>query len=395
MPDDDSSDFRLIRELLGRVAVAGAYTTAQGTLGRLAEDLYLEAAFGAIEDAAMDPADIDGVAGLRSDSFSAADARAGFWAEYLGHPMRYFSTVDVASAGHCAVLLHAACAIGAGLVDRVVVVGGSSRMTDGRAASVQKLASAHGEFDVAWGSLVPSWFALIAQRHMHEYGTTGEDLAQVAVSTRRWASMNEAAIMRKPITVDDVLGSRMISSPLHLLDCCLVNDGAGAIVLCRRDLLDSARRPTVVISGGAEEYARRAYRDVQHDLLTSGASYTGPRAMAMAGVSPQDIDVAEIYDCFTITVLRELEDLGFCKKGEAPDFVADGALGPGGRLPTNTHGGGLSFSHAFSGLSHAIEGARQLWGECGDRQVQGAETALVHSQGGPLALHSTVVMNRL
>lgn len=389
-----TDDFTRVRDLLANVAVTGAYTTEQGTLGRLAEDLYLEAALGAIADAGLDPADVDGVAGLRSDTASAADARAGFWAEYLGHPVRYFSTVDVASAGHCAAIMHAACAIGAGLVDRVVVVGGSSRMTDGRAASVQRLASAHGEFDVAWGSLVPSWFALIAQRHMHEYGTTSEDLARIAVSTRRWASMNPAAIMREPITVDDVVGSRMISSPLHLLDCCLVNDGAGALVLSRRDLVDTDHRPLVAIAGGAEEYARRAYKDVQHDLLSSGAGHTGPRAMAMAGVRPEDIDVAELYDCFTITVLRELEDLGFCAKGEAAGFVADGALEPGGTLPTNTHGGGLSFSHSFSGLSHAIEAARQLWGECGERQVPNAETALVHSQGGPLQLHSTVVMAR-
>jgi acetyl-CoA acetyltransferase len=387
---DGHGKWREAKKLLDKVYISGVYTTKQGRrLEESADELLAESLFGAIADAGLEPAQVDGLGGLRSPVESASQAFAGKWAEILGHPLSYYTTVDAASASHCAVILHAALAIGAGLAEHVVVLGGGSRSRGDR---VNEMASWHGEFDTSWGTLVPSWFALIAQRHMHQYGTTPEQLAEVAVSTRRWASMNPDAIMRKPITIDDVLSSRMISSPLHLLDCCLVNDGAGAVVISSKQTgTDSGKRP-INILGGAEEYTLRGYTDVQHDLLESGAKRTARTAMTMAGVTHDDIDVAELYDCFTITVMRLLEDFGFCKPGESGDFVSGGRLGPNGSLPTNTHGGGLSFSHSFSGLSHTIEAVRQLRGECGERQVENANIAIAHSNGGPLALHSTLVL---
>lgn len=386
------NDGHVIRDLLSRVAIAGVYTTAQGNFpDRTTEDTVLEAILGAAADAGIDPGEIDGVAGGRSPTASAATAWPGYLAEELGHPLRYFSTVDAASAAHGGNMLHAALAIASGTAQAVAVVGGGVRGTT-RAEAIAALANAHGEFDTSWGTLVPSWFAMIARRHMHEFGTRPEHLAEVAVSTRQWASMHPQAIKRDPLTADDVLGSRMISDPLHLLDCALVNDGAGALILTSADRARDLRKTPVSILGVAELYERRGYVGVDHDWVSSGAAVTGPAALDMAGLRPDDIDVVEIYDCFTITVIRELEDLGFCKKGEGGEFVADGKLRPGGSLPLNTFGGGLSWGHRFSGLSHAIEAVRQIRGECGARQVAGAETAIIHSLGGPMAMHSTAVL---
>lgn len=385
-------DFEATRRLLSQVAIVGVYTTEQGDLPhRSTDDLLFESIRGALADAGMTLDDVDGIAGGRSPTDSAATAFPAHWSELLGRPMRYFSTVDAAAAAHCANILHAGLAVAAGLAETIVVVGGGSR-GGSRQENVEKMAYAHGEFDVSWGTLVPSWFALAARRHMHEFGTTSEQLAEIAVSTRTWAGLHPQAIMKKPITVDDVIGSRMISDPLHLLDCCLSNDGAGALVVTSKMRAADCRRKPVRVLGGAEDYTFQGYVSTGHDWLVSGAVHAGQRSLQMAGLSHRDIDLLEIYDCFTITVLRMLEDLGFCGRGEGGPFVADGKLRPGGSHPLNTHGGGLSWGHSFSGLAHAIEAVRQLRGECGERQVPGARTALVHSQGGPLAMHSTVIL---
>ncbi|WP_345247165.1 thiolase C-terminal domain-containing protein [Pigmentiphaga soli] len=381
------------RRLLRKAAIAGVYTTEVGNLtGRTADDLILEAISGAAADSGLTLHDIDGIVGGRSPTPSAASAFPGYWSEMLGHSIRYHTTPDVASGGHCGNILHAALAVACGLANNVAVIGGGHRGGD-RKAAVEKMASAHGEFDTSWGTLVPSWFALVARRHMHEFGTTSEQLAEIAVSTRKWASMHPQAMMKDPITIDDVINSRMISDPLHLLDCCLSSDGAGAMIISRAaQVADGPKKPVYVL-GGAEDYSFRGYVSVCHDWLKSGALETGRRAMEMAGVKHSEFDMLGLYDCFTITVLRTLEDLGFCKVGEGGDFVSGGRLAPGGALPTNTHGGGLSWGHNYSGLAHAIEITRQMRGEAGPRQVKDVELALAHSQGGPLALHSTVVLS--
>ncbi len=385
-------DYAATRSLLKGAAIVGVHTTEQGDLpNRSSDDLLLESIEGALADAGMTIDDVDGIAGGRSPTDSAATAFPAYWAEMLGRPIRYFSTVDAAAAAHSANILHAALAVAAGLAETIVVVGGGSR-GGSRQENVEKMAYAHGEFDVSWGTLVPSWFALAARRHMHEFGTTSEQLAEIAVATRAWAGMHPQAIMKKPITVADVVGSRMISDPLHLLDCCLSNDGAGALVITSKARAADCRKKPVQVLGGAEDYTFQGYVNVSHDWLVSGAVHAGKRSLEMADLKHDDIDLLEIYDCFTITVLRMLEDLGFCKRGEGGPWVADGKLRPGGSHPLNTHGGGLSWGHSFSGLAHGIEAVHQLRGECGERQVAGARTALVHSQGGPLAMHSTVIL---
>lgn len=389
-----TSEIGNTRKLLESAAIVGVYTTEQGDLpARSSDDLLFEAIAGALADAGMSIDDVDGIAGGRSPTDSAATAFPGYWSELLGRPVRYYSTVDAAAAAYSANILHAALAVAAGLAETVVVIGGGSR-GGSRQENVEKMAYAHGEFDVSWGTLVPSWFALAARRHMHEFGTTSEQLAEVAVSTRTWAAMHPQSIMKKPITIADVIASRMISDPLHLLDCCLSNDGAGAMVITSTARAADCRTSAISVLGGAEDYTFQGYVNTGHDWLVSGATHTGPRSLAMAGLTHGDIDLLEIYDCFTITILRMLEDLGFCKKGEGGPFISDGKLRPGGSHPLNTHGGGLSWGHNFSGLAHAIEAVRQLRGECGQRQVAGARTALVHSQGGPLAMHSTVILAR-
>src|SRR5256886_4486203 len=237
---------------------------------------------------------------------------------------------------------------------------------------------------------------MVARRHMHEFGTTSEQLAEIAVATRTHASLNPLALYREPMTVKDVLSSPMISSPLHLLDCCVITDGGGAVVVVHPDLARDLRTPPVRLLASAEAIAHTSAG--HRDYLVSAAAETGPRAFAEAGVTHDDIDTAMIYDSFTITVLMTLEDLGFCKKGEGGRVVAGGRLQLGGALPINTDGGGLSSNHpGMRGIFLVIEAVKQLRGECGDRQVKDCRVALVHGTGGTLGTrHSgaTLILGR-
>jgi acetyl-CoA C-acetyltransferase len=235
-------------------------------------------------------------------------------------------------------------------------------------------------------------YALVATRHMHEYGTTSEQLAEIAVTMRRHAALNLQAKYRDPITVEDVLASRMISSPLHLLDCCVISDGGGAVVLTSLEHARDLRRPPVVLLGGAE--AVRHGGSGTGDLLDVAATQSGPLAFARAGLRPDDVDVCAVYDSYTITVLTTLEALGFCRPGEGGAFCAGGRIGLGGALPVNPDGGGLSSNHpGMRGIFLVIEATRQLRGECGARQVPDAEVAVVHGTGGLLGQrHSGVTL---
>jgi acetyl-CoA acetyltransferase len=227
---------------------------------------------------------------------------------------------------------------------------------------------------------------------MHEFGTTSEQLADVAVAARAWAALNEKAFKREPITRDDVLSSPLICSPLHLLDCCLVTDGGGALVVTTRERASSLRRTPVSVLGYGQQITH-ADISVAPDLVRTGAVGSGKAAFAMAGLRPHDVDVAEIYDSFTITVILSLEDLGFCQKGEGGAFVGAGRIAPGGDFPLNTTGGGLSYCHpGMFGLLLLVEGVRQLRGECGERQVPAAEVALCHGTGGVLSSSATVLL---
>jgi acetyl-CoA C-acetyltransferase len=292
---------------------------------------------------------------------------------------------------HC---LHAAAALAAGLCRVALVTYGSTAASERFAIGTggASVFDPPDSFEAPFGPTIVGSYALVAQRHMHEYGTTSEQLAEIAVTTRRHAGLNPDAKYREPITVEDVLASRMISSPLHLLDCCVISDGGGALVLTTLERARDLRRPPVVILGGAE--ALRHAEVGRRDLLDVAAAQSGPLALARAGVRHGDIDVCTIYDSYTITVLVTLEALGFCRPGEGGSFVADGRIGLGGALPVNPDGGGLSSNHpGMRGIFLVIEATRQLRGECGARQVDGARVALVHGTGGMLGQrHSGVTL---
>jgi acetyl-CoA acetyltransferase len=275
-------------------------------------------------------------------------------------------------------------------------VGGQNQLSNvSRDAAVAQIAGAgwaHPEYEAPYGPLVPTLYALVAQRHMHEYGTTPEQMAEVAVAIRGHAALNPLAQKREPITVADVMSSRMITSPLRMLDCAIVSDGAAAFVVTARK--DVKKRPVRVLGQG---YGFTHTYIGEHDhIATTGAVQSGRMAFEMAGVRPADIDVAELYDCFTITVIAELEDLGFCPKGEGGRFVEGGRIRLGGELPVTTHGGLLSAVHPglAGGMFHVVEAVRQLRGECGERQVPDAELALAHGNGGIIGIHCTLVLGR-
>ena len=340
-------------------------------------------------------------AGLAKDTVDAVFT-AGAWswaptmtlAEYLGIQPRYTDSTNIGGSSFEAHAGHAAAAIEAGLIDVALITYGSTQRTS-RSRNAPRPAELTAQFELPYGLPMPvGAYALAAMRHMHQYGTTSEDLAEVAVAARQWARLNPRAWYRDPITVEDVLASPMICDPLHKLDCCLVTDGGGAVVIAAEDRWpDVATRPVVILGHG--ETHTHAH-DPQHagPHRHRGRPDAGRPRMKMAGVTVDDIDVAEIYDSFTITVLLTLESLGFCKPGEAKDFVAGGRTAPGGEFPMNTNGGGLAYTHpGMYGIFLLIEAVRQLRGDFSwARQVPDAEIALVHGTGGVLSSAATVVL---
>jgi acetyl-CoA acetyltransferase len=233
---------------------------------------------------------------------------------------------------------------------------------------------------------------MAAARHMHQYGTTREQLAQVAVAARQWALLNPAAWEKKPLTVEEVLSSRMVSHPLTIRDCCLVTDGGGAIILTSAERAKTLAKKPVYVLGVGESLSHTRITSMP-DLTVTAASRSGPAAFHMAGVRQGDINVAMLYDAFTINTILFLEDLGFCPKGEGGRFIEQGFIAPGGSLAVNTNGGGLSYCHpGMYGLFLLIEAARQIRGECGPRQVANCEVALAHGNGGVLSSQATVIL---
>ncbi len=379
------------------IAIAGIGESRLGVVPeRSALQLQSDAASAALADAGLALGDVDGLitTPVRVASWGMP---CGVVASHLGVRPAYLATLDLAGASGAAMIHHAAMAIGSGQCSTVLCVAGQNLLSNrSRASAVQSMAEsggAHAQFEVPYGPLIPSLYALIAQRHMHEFGTTEEQLAQVAVTMRSHASRNPNAHMRTPLTLNDVLASRVITSPLKLLDCALVSDGAAAAIVTRSDRARALRKPPVHLLGQGYGLSHSHVGEYRH-LTRSGAVESGRAAFASAGLAPSDIDVAQLYDCFTITVLIELEDLGFCPKGEAGRFVADGHIALGGSLPTTTHGGLLSAGHPglAGGFFHVLEAVRQLRGESGERQVEGAEVALAHGNGGAIAIHCTLIL---
>jgi acetyl-CoA acetyltransferase len=382
-----------LRALRGRCAIAGVATFGNGEMPGFTEmELLAEAARLAVADAGLTMRDIDGLC--------TASVLSTMWPmpviEYLGLAPTFIDGTMLGGCSFIAHLLPAMLALEAGQCNAVLVCYGSTQRsgTMNRAA----VAAARRQMDpqpyeAPYEPEMPvSAYALAASRHMALYGTTRHQLAEVAVAARAWAQRNPEAFMRGPLTIDDVLTSRMVSDPLTVRDCCLVTDGAGAFVLTRSDRARHGPQPLVAVLGTATACVHRQI-SAMPDLTTTAARESGARAFAMAGLAPADVDVAELYDAFTINTLLFLEDLGFCGKGEGGAFVAGGGIAPGGRLPVNTNGGGLSCTHpGMYGIFALIEAVRQLRGGCGERQVAGARVALAHGNGGTLSSQATAVL---
>ena len=372
----------------GQIAIVGASTFGVGkSPGFESIDLTARAALLALDDAGLSLSDVDALfVAQPQDTLSGLSLP-----EYLGINPKI---TDNNRSGGSAFLLHlehAALALAAGYCDVALICYGSNQAT---ASGALVQTSKNAFWDAQYKPLRPiSAYALAAARHMHEYGTTKRQLAEVAVAARRWAQLNPEAYARDDLSIDDVVNARLISDPLGLRDCCLVTDGAAAIVLTRADRArDCKRKPVSVLA--AASTVTHADISSMPDLTTTGAVESGARAYAQAGVKASDIDVVQVYDAFTINTLLFLEDLGFCPKGEGGRFVEDGAIAPGGKLAVNTSGGGLSYCHpGMFGLFLLVESVRQLRGECGARQISEAKLALAHANGGLLSSQATAILS--
>ena len=373
--------------LRGRTAIVGIGTAGVGEApGWSATELMCQAAVAAVADAGLSLPDIDGIlAATSTHAFPTLSV-----ADHLGIRPRFFDGTNVGGSSFEMHLLQAALALDAGLCDAALVCYGSNQRTaGGRLVSMSE----------------PVWhetpyrprhpitaYALATARHMHEFGTTREMLADVAVAARAWANLNPAAYARGPLSREDVLAARMVSDPLTARACCLVTDGAAACVLVRSEQArDLPQKPAYVLGVGGAQWHRSIAQ--MPDLTVTAASESGPRAFAMAGLSPAEVDLVMVYDAFTINTILFLEDLGFCPKGEGGRFVGDGAIAPGGRLAVNTNGGGLSCVHpGMYGMFLIVEAVTQLRGAAGERQQPRCEVALCHGNGGTLASQVTALL---
>jgi len=369
----------------GNIAIAGVYEHPTRWAPEKSEfQIMAEAARGALADAGLQLSDVDG---LLAASMSMGSMGTIELAEYLNIKPNFIDGTNIGGSSFVVHVNHAAAAISAGLCDVALILYGSTAASQAVAIGT---GGPHGtgrdpyqSFSQPYGMTTVGSYAMVAKLHMERYGTKPEQLAEIAVTTRRHASMNPLAKMRQPITVDDVLSSRVISDPLHLLDCCIISDGGGAVVVTSAERARDLAKKPVLYLGGGEALCHQEIGGP--DLLQIAAKQSGDRAFAMAGVGRDDIDFAMIYDSFTITVLTTLENLGFCKPGEGGDFVSGGRIGLGGEFPINLDGGGLSNNHpGMRGIFLIIEAVRQLRGECGDRQVANPKLATVHGTGGAL-----------
>lgn len=371
----------------GSVAVVGA---AESDLGQVAPntsplDLMAQGTMRALEDCGLKLGDVDAL------FVAATQVRMGpmALAEYLRIKPRYFDGTQIGGSSFMSHVAHAHAAIQLGLCEVAVIAYGSTQRSVSRAAASPR---EHNPYESPYRPILPiSAYAMAAARHMHQYGTTREHLAEVAVAARKWALLNPKAWEKEPLTLEQALNARMVSYPFTVRDCCLVVDGGGAIVLTSAARARSLRKKPVYVLGVGEALSHANISSMP-DFTVTAAAESGPRAFKMAGLKPADVNMLSLYDAFTITPILFLEDLGFCPKGEGGRFVANGAIAPGGKLAVNTSGGGLSYCHpGMYGLLVMIEAIRQVRGECGERQVKGCEVALAHGNGGVLSSQCTVI----
>ena len=347
---------------------------------------HAEAAHNALEDAGLTRADVDGLLTAGYVNYDLAD--------YLGIAPRYTDTTTVGGASFVIHVGHAVNAIANGLCEVALITHGQAGRSS-RAPVPRDPNLPAAMYEMPYGMIgMPINYSMAATRYMHVYGEdrARQAMAEIAVSTRKWAQLNPKAMMRDPMTFDDYHNSRWIAWPFHLLDCCLVTDAGAAIVVTTPERARSLPKPPVWVLGHAEHHDHAGITTMP-DLTSTPARVTGPAALGMAGVTHGDIDLTMIYDSFTYTVLATLESLGYCGPGEGPDFVAGQRTAPGGDFPLNTSGGGLSYTHpGMYGIFPVVEAVRQLRGECGERQAPDVSLALVNGTGGALSATGTIVL---
>ena len=384
----------------GRAYIVGAYEhPTRKAADKSVAQLHAECARGALADAGLKKSDIDGY-------ICAGDAPGMGpinMLDYMNLKVRYFDSTDVGGSSYIAHVAHAAQAIAMGKASVVLITLAGRPRSEGQATGTAARPGNPGIPDSPWEThfapVTANVYAMVAARHMYEYGTTSEQLAWIKVAASHHAQYNEHAMLRDVVTVEDVVNSPMIASPLHRLDCCVISDGGGALIVTRPEIAKSLKRPLVKVIGVGESPKNQAGGQVE--LTYSAARWSGPPAWEMASIKPSDIKYASIYDSFTITVLMQLEDLGFCEKGQGGKFVADGNLISGtGKLPFNTDGGGLCSNHPANrgGITKIIEAVRQLRGEAHPKlQVPNCDLAIAHGTGGSLGTRhvgSTVILER-
>lgn len=374
------------------VAIIGAAESDLGVTNRSVLGLQAQAVTRALADAGLNLEDIDGLATAGAARFSATQV-----ADYLGLRPAWTDSTFAGGSAFEMYVARAVQAIEARQCTTVLISYGSNQRS-ARSRSLVGAVDSHVpemQFEAPYAPLYPiSYYAMAAQRYLHLYGATREQLAEVAIAAREWALLNPAAYTygKGPLTVADVLEARMVSTPLTTADCCLVTDGGGALILTSLERARDLSPDPVVVLGYGESTSHTSMSSAD-DILDTGAAASARAAFGRAGLSPSDVDVAQVYDSFTITVVLSLEALGFCEPGTAAASLTDGKARPGGSLPLNTSGGGLSYCHpGMLGLLLLIEATRQLRGTCRDRQVPGAEVALAHGTGGILSTHATVLL---
>lgn len=376
----------------GRVAIVGAAESDLGVTDKSILTLQTQAVTRALADAGLTLADVDGLATTGISRFSATQL-----ADYLGIVPTWTDSTFAGGSAYEMFVARAAQAIRDGQCSTIVISFASNQ----RSARSRKLGRVHepwvpeAQFEEPYDMLYPlSYYAMAAQRYLHDHGGTREQLAEIAVAAREWAMLNPKAFRhgKGSLSVEDVVGSTMISSPLTAADCCLVTDGGGAVVVTSLERARDLPQRAVEVLGYGERTTNTSFTAVDDPTLP-GAVGSGADAFGRAGITPADVDVLEVYDSFTITAALSVEALGFCGRGEVLDFIANGRIRPGGALPLNTAGGGLSYCHPGQyGVLLLVEAVRQLRGECGDRQVPGAEIAVAHGTGGIMSTHATVVL---
>jgi acetyl-CoA acetyltransferase len=376
----------------GQYAIVGVGETAVGKLhGRSTMALHLEAIAKTFDDAGVSAEDVDGLLTnqpihdpMRCYALAVANA--------AGVKRNFLTDLALGGATPVAMAQHAVMAIEAGLCETVLCVHARNQATKSELPRRSEIRDGYEDFDEPYGFLgAVANHAFIASRHMHLYGTRSEHLAAVAVATRKHALLNPTATMRKPMTIEDHQSSRWIVEPLRLFDCSLVSDGGGAYLVTSAERAHDLKKPPIYILGMGQHHPHASLAQAD-ELATLGSAASSKRAYSMAGLGPEDMDFAEIYDCFTITTLVTLEDYGFCPKGEGGGFVQDGHIEPGGKLPVNTHGGLLSHGHV-EGMIHLTEAVKQLRGEVEEaRQVPNAELGIVSGHGGVGSMHSTLIL---